>query len=94
MPLLTVPDDVPSIAVTKVANVLTPIESADPTGALLATLSAWLDAAGSAQDAARRLGIHRHTVRNRLDRIAALTGRALDQPAQRYELWLALAARG
>ena len=74
--------------------VLTPIESADPTGILLATLSAWLDAAGSAQDTARRLGVHRHTVRNRLDRIAALTGRQLDQPAQRYELWLALAARG
>ena len=74
--------------------VLTPIEAADPTGTLVATLSAWLDAAGSAEDTARRLGVHRHTVRNRLDRIEALTGRPLDEPAQRYELWLALAARG
>lgn len=74
--------------------VLTPIEMADPTGALIDTLSAWLDAAGSAEDTARSLGIHRHTVRNRLDRIEALTGRSLNQPGQRYELWLALQARG
>ena len=74
--------------------VLTPIETADPTGTLVTTLSAWLDAAGSAEDTARHLGVHRHTVRNRLDRIEALTGRPLDQPGQRYELWLALAARG
>lgn len=74
--------------------VLTPIEMADASGALVATLSAWLDAAGSAEETARRLGVHRHTVRNRLDRIEVLTGRALDEPAQRYELWLALQARG
>lgn len=47
--------------------------------------------AGSGATAAT-LGIHRNTLRNRLQRIEALTGRNLGSPDDRAELWLALRA--
>ena len=73
--------------------VLLPLEEADRTGALLQTLTTWLERGGSAEETAQQLGVHRHTVRNRLDRAEVLTGRSLAEPATRYELWLALQAR-
>lgn len=44
-------------------------------------------------DAAERLGIHRHTLRYRMDRLREQTGRHPDEPEQRMELWLAVKAR-
>ena len=73
--------------------VLLPLEQADRSGALLQTLATWLELGGSAEETARRLGVHRHTVRNRLDRAEEVTGRSLAEPRTRYELWLALQAR-
>ncbi len=73
--------------------VLRPLEQADRSGTLLHTLATWLELGGSADETARRLGVHRHTVRNRLDRAEAVTGRPLAEPRARYELWLALQAR-
>jgi len=43
-------------------------------------------------EAADSLGIHRHTLRYRLDRFRDLTGRHPDDPAERMELWLAVKA--
>jgi hypothetical protein len=57
----------------------------------LRTLEAVL-CARSLGDAAARLGVHRHTVVYRLDRIAALLDADLDDPAVRHRLWLALQA--
>ena len=48
---------------------------------------------GAWDPAATRLSLHRNTVRNRIDRIARLTGRRLDDGDDRMELWLALKAR-
>src|SRR3954462_7136638 len=73
--------------------VLLPLEQADRSGAVLQTLATWLELGGSAEETARRLGVHRHTVRNRLDRAEGGTGRSLAEPRTRYELWLALQAR-
>ncbi|WP_242907765.1 PucR family transcriptional regulator [Actinomadura terrae] len=72
---------------------LAPIDAADPRGEILATLRVWLDANGVWDAAAERLGVHRHTVRNRIDRVERLTGKALASAAARHELWLALEAR-
>ena len=44
-------------------------------------------------EAAERLGIHRHTLRYRMDRLREQTGRHPDEPEQRMELWLAVKAR-
>jgi hypothetical protein len=57
---------------------------------LAETLRAWLDHHGSAPAVARELGVHPQTVRHRLKRLRELFGDALDDPAARFELALAL----
>lgn len=56
---------------------------------LLDTFGAWLDGAGSAEEAARRLHVHPNTVRYRLRRLEERTGRALSDPRHVAELSLA-----
>jgi purine catabolism regulator len=75
--------------------VLAPLDHLDPRDRLelLRTLDQWLRCNGAWDPAAQRLSLHRNTVRNRIDRIAALTGRRLDDGDDRMELWLALKAR-
>ena len=59
---------------------------------LLDSLSGLLDAGCRWSEAAERLGVHRHTLRYRMDRLREVTGRHPDDPEQRMELWLALKA--
>jgi hypothetical protein len=59
---------------------------------LLDTLEAWRDNGGSATQAARALFCHPNTVRHRLRRITAATGRSLTAPRDVAELCLALEA--
>lgn len=75
--------------------VLAPLDALDPRERLelLRTLEQWLRANGAWDPAAARLSLHRNTVRNRIERIATLTGRRLDDGEDRMELWLALKAR-
>jgi len=74
--------------------VLAPLRTHDETGRgeLLTSLRCWLEHNGHWDRAATRLGVHRHTLRNRLAKVAQLTGRDLDSPGVRAELWLALHA--
>ncbi|MBK1789013.1 PucR family transcriptional regulator [Prauserella cavernicola] len=73
-------------------ELLAPLRQHDRTGRgeLLASLRCWLEHNGHWDAAAARLGVHRHTLRNRITRVAELTGRDLDSPGVRAELWLAL----
>ena len=75
--------------------VLAPLDQLEPRERveLQRTLEEWLRANGAWDPAAAALSVHRNTVRNRIDKIAALTGRNLDQADDRMELWLALKAR-
>jgi PucR-like helix-turn-helix protein len=57
---------------------------------LLDTLAAWLDAHGEARPAAAALHVHVQTVRYRLGQLRELLGDALDDPAARLELALAV----
>jgi PucR family transcriptional regulator, purine catabolism regulatory protein len=59
---------------------------AESLAVLLETGCRWSEAAG-------RLGIHRHTLRYRMDRLREQTNRHPDNPEQRMELWLAVKAR-
>jgi purine catabolism regulator len=59
---------------------------------LLESLSALLESGCRWSEAAERLGVHRHTLRYRMDRLRELTGRHPDEPHERMELWLALKA--
>ena len=58
---------------------------------LVATLRAYLEHNGSWETAARALGVHRHTLRNRITRIEKLTGLRLEVADNRVVLLLALA---
>jgi hypothetical protein len=58
------------------------------------TLAAWLRAMGDRQEVARVLHVHPQTVRYRVTQLRALFGPALDDPATRLRLTLALCWRG
>ena len=60
---------------------------------LVESLAALLDAGCLWSDAAEQLGVHRHTLRYRMERLRKETGRHPDDPAQRMGLWLAVKAR-
>ncbi|MEU5881379.1 PucR family transcriptional regulator [Spirillospora sp. NPDC047279] len=62
--------------------------AADPT--LVTSLRAYITANGQGETAARALGVHRHTLRTRIQKAARLLDRDLDDPAVRAELWIAL----
>ncbi|ANZ15665.1 PucR family transcriptional regulator [Streptomyces noursei] len=74
-------------------TVLGPLDLAEHGEELIATLSAWLETGGAWDATSRRLGVHRHTVRNRLDKAMDLTGRRLEDPDDRFDLWLATRIR-
>jgi purine catabolism regulator len=59
---------------------------------LLESLEAWLVANGQTDPAARRLGVHRHTLRARISTIERLLGRDLSGVDARTEAWIALRA--
>lgn len=60
---------------------------------LLATLEAFLGAGGGWTKTAEQLHVHVNTLRHRLARVEALTGRALDDPDDRVDFHLAVRAR-
>jgi hypothetical protein len=59
-------------------------------GALVETLSAWLDRGSSIEGAARTLFVHPNTVRYRLRQVADLTGLTPSQPRDAFTLQIAL----
>lgn len=75
---------------------LTPLLEADRTarGDLVRSLRTWLAHHGQHEPAAAELGVHRHTLRNRVRRAGELLGRDLDSPGVRAELWFALQLTG
>jgi PucR family transcriptional regulator, purine catabolism regulatory protein len=89
--LLLASEDVPLRDLAE--ELLRPLREFDAahSGALVATLRAYLDADGSVAAVADRLIVHRNTVRYRLEQIEKLTGRSLVRTADRVQLWLALA---
>ncbi len=85
----------PALAEALADRVLGPLDRLDPADrdVIVETLTAWLDADGSAQRAGARLYCHRNTVLNRLRRFEQLTGRCLTRPRDAVEISLALTAR-
>lgn len=60
---------------------------------LLRSLFVWLAHNGVTDRAARKLGIHRHTMTKRIERIERLLNRDLSSPTTRMELWFSLTWR-
>ena len=71
---------------------LGPVQASPRAAELLRALTAFLDHNGHWGSAAAALGVHRHTVAARIRAVEELTGRRLDVPHDRHELWLALRA--
>ncbi|RBM23013.1 PucR family transcriptional regulator [Streptomyces sp. PT12] len=87
----------PQTVATFVRRVLGPLaaEGADERHRTLrATLQTFLAHNGQWNVSAAALGVHRHTLRMRIDKIAELTGRDPNSSYARMELWLALLAEG
>ncbi|MGR6919038.1 PucR family transcriptional regulator [[Actinomadura] parvosata] len=59
-------------------------------GDLVATVRAYLEAGENLELAARRLGVHRNTLRRRLTTAERVSGRPFSDPGHRLHLWLAL----
>ncbi|WP_344089833.1 helix-turn-helix domain-containing protein, partial [Nocardiopsis composta] len=74
-------------------EVLAPLTGRRSAADLLASLRAYLAASGRWDAAAESLGVHRHTLRYRINRIRELLPGDLDDPDYRTELWLALRTR-
>ena len=72
-----------------IGDVLRPLDGHD----LLPTLTAFLEHNGHLENAAAALGVHRHTMRNRLGRITELLDGGLDSADTRARLLLAVRAR-
>jgi PucR C-terminal helix-turn-helix domain/GAF domain len=70
---------------------LAPFQGRQP---LMLTLQAYYEAGGNRADAARRLGVHVNTLRQRLDRIEALLGGSVDESSRAIPIRLALLATG
>lgn len=91
--LLLAARDVPLQALAQEA--LGPLESFDKkhSADLLGTLRHYLELDGSVGAVAETLGLHRNTVRYRLQQISELSGYDPTTTADRVQLWLALTAR-
>jgi DNA-binding PucR family transcriptional regulator len=85
----------PPLLATLAERRLRPLEAETPASRrrLAETLRAWLDHQGEVARVAAELHVHPQTVRYRLGRLRERFGDALDDPAARFELSLALRAR-
>ncbi|SFW92436.1 PucR family transcriptional regulator [Amycolatopsis australiensis] len=82
----------PTVAQAFAHGLLAPLRRHDEAGRgdLVESLRCWLEHHGHWDVAAARLGVHRHTLRNRIRKAGELLGRDLDSPGVRAELWVAL----
>jgi purine catabolism regulator len=78
----------PAVAAAYSASFLAPLDDQQ-----VDTLASFLRHHGSRLKVADELGLHRNTVRNRVEAIEAALGRSLDDPDTRASAWLALQGR-
>jgi purine catabolism regulator len=84
-----------STSLAQVAHSLDPLRDVGGEHAyLMQTLEVYLSEHGSWGVAAERLGVHRHTLKNRILQIEKLTGLSMTSPDDRFAAWLALRAAG
>ncbi|OLT45905.1 hypothetical protein BJF85_18170 [Saccharomonospora sp. CUA-673] len=86
------PDAADPEVVGRAEAVLRPLREHDERqrGELVRSLRVWLAHHGHWDPAATELGVHRHTLRYRMGKVAALLDCDLDSPDVRAQLWLAI----
>jgi DNA-binding PucR family transcriptional regulator len=87
--LAAVPDDVRRTFATRVLGPVLEYDDRNAAG-LLDTLSAFMACDGSWSRTAEMLHVHVNTVRYRIERVEALTGRTLTRLEDRVDVFLAL----
>ncbi len=87
--LAAVPDDVRRTFATRVLGPVLEYDGRNDAG-LVATLSAFMSCDGSWSRTAEALHVHVNTVRYRIERVEALTGRSLARLEDRVDVFLAL----
>lgn len=85
--------DIRSLSESMLAVLDTYDEEQNVSGGLVDTLAVFLRNNGHIEATSTAMGIHRHTIRKRLNKISILTGRDLDSAHVRAELWIAVTAR-
>nr|WP_246865492.1 helix-turn-helix domain-containing protein [Cryobacterium sp. BB307] len=68
------------------------LTAADASGDLLHSLRVFLAENGSWEASSSQLGIHRHTLRSRIQKVEDLTGMSMSNAEDRVQLWLAIRA--
>jgi purine catabolism regulator len=75
-------------------GVLAPLDDYDRNGGeLAATVKVFLQHNGRWEPAAARMGIHRHSLRNRIRKVEQLTDRSMESSVDRSEFLIAITAR-
>jgi purine catabolism regulator len=84
-----------SATLTELADsVLAPLDDYDRNGGeLVATVKVFLQHNGHWEAAASSLGIHRHSLRNRIRKVEQLTDRSMESSTDRSEFLIAITAR-
>jgi purine catabolism regulator len=79
---------------TFVRSVLGPLidHDAERASELVASVRAFVSSGGRWEDGAKALGVHRHTLRYRINQASGLTGRDFSRADDRFDVWLALKA--
>jgi purine catabolism regulator len=79
---------------TFVRSVLGPLidHDADKSSELVGSARAFVESGGRWEEGAKELGVHRHTLRYRINQASELTGRDLSRAEDRFDIWLALKA--
>ncbi len=80
------------IMVHSLKRPLDELTAADASGDLLHSLRVFLAENGSWEAASSQLGIHRHTLRSRIQKVEDLTGMSMSSAEDRVQLWLAIRA--
>lgn len=80
------------VTVHALTRPLAELQSADASGELAHSLRVFLAENGGWEAASSQLGIHRHTLRSRVQKIEDLTGTSLASAEDRVRLWLAIRA--
>ncbi|TFC03653.1 PucR family transcriptional regulator [Cryobacterium mannosilyticum] len=84
-----------SQAIARIVRIVDGLRNPDGTpGELMETLRTYLAEHGALGITARRLGIHRHTLTNRIAQIEKRTGLSMENPDDRAAAWLAMRALG
>ncbi|KAB0493926.1 sugar diacid recognition domain-containing protein [Pseudomonas moorei] len=77
-------------AVGELLAIIDKVQSKDNNGQLIQTLRSWCEHSGQIQSCAEALGVHRNSLRYRMDRIAEITGMDLNKLEDVIELYFGI----